>query len=83
MNPRNTPLPIDLIEEWGKDCTLQWVSEQIQNQIDDACIDGTITEDEINKSRGFERKVHLEFYKLLFQKMFNTNNFLNIHSCIY
>ena len=66
-NPRNTPLPADLIGEWGKDCTLQWVSEQIQNQIDDACIDGTITEDEINMSRGCERKVHLEFYKLLFQ----------------
>ena len=34
-NPRNTPLHMDLFGEWGKDCTLQWVSEQIQNQIDE------------------------------------------------
>ena len=45
--------------EWGKDCTLQWVSEQIQNQIDEEGNDANITEDEINMSRGCERKVHL------------------------
>ena len=56
-NPRNTPLPSDLLGEWGKDCTLEWVTEQIQNQIEDACIDSNITEDEINMCRGCERKV--------------------------
>ena len=58
-NPRNTPLPMDLSREWDKDCTLQWVSEQIQNQIDEEGNDANITEDEINMSRGCERKVHL------------------------
>lgn len=46
-NPRNTPLPTNLLGEWGKDCTLEWVDEQIQNQI----------EDEIKMCRGCERKV--------------------------
>ena len=58
-NPRNTPLLVDQIGERGKDCTLQWVRERIQNQIDDACIDANIIDDEINMSRGCERKMHL------------------------
>ena len=29
-NTRNTPLPSYLLGEWGKDCTLEWVTEQIQ-----------------------------------------------------
>jgi hypothetical protein len=52
--------------EWGKYCTLEWVTKQIQNQIEDAGIDSNITEDEINMSRGCEIKVQLEFYKMLF-----------------
>ena len=59
LNPMNTPLPIDLSREWGKDCTLERVSEQIKNQIDEEGNDANITEDEINMSRGCERKVHL------------------------
>ena len=58
-NPRNTPLPMDLSREWGKYCTLQWVSEQIQNKINEEGNDANITEDEINMFRGWERKVHL------------------------
>jgi hypothetical protein len=56
-NPRNTPFPNGIQGEWGKDCTLEWVTEQIQNQIEDAGIDSKIIEDEINMSRGCERKV--------------------------
>jgi predicted Fe-S protein YdhL (DUF1289 family) len=74
-NLRNTPLPSDLLGEWGKDCTLEWVTEQIPNQIEDACIDSNITEDEINMCRGCERKVLLEFYKMLFPYSFDTINF--------
>ena len=59
--PRNNPLPTDLFWEWGKDCTLEWVTEQIQNQIEDTSFDSNITEDEVNMSRGCERKVQLEF----------------------
>jgi hypothetical protein len=77
-NPRNTPLPSDLLREWGKDHTLEWVNEQIQNQIEDACIDSNITEDEINMCRGCERKVQLEFYKMLFPCNFDTINYFNI-----
>ena len=58
-NPRNTPLPMDLSREWGKYCTLQWVSEQIQNQIDEEGNDANKEEDEIKMSRGCERKLHL------------------------
>ena len=55
-NPRNTPFPTDMQGEWGKDCTLEWVAEQIQNQIEDAAsIDSKIIEDEINMTRGCER----------------------------
>jgi predicted Fe-S protein YdhL (DUF1289 family) len=81
-NPRNTPLPSDLLGEWGKDCTLEWVTEQIQNQIEDACIDSNITEDEINMCRGCERKVQLEFYKMLFPYSFDTINYFNIRHYI-
>ena len=77
-NPRNTPLSSDLLGEWGKDCTLEWVTEQIQNQIEDACIDSNITEDEINMCRGCERKVQLKFYKRLFPYNFDTINYFNI-----
>ena len=56
-NPRNTSLPNDILGEWGKDCTLEWVTEQIQNQIEDACIALNITEDEVKMCRGCERKV--------------------------
>ena len=28
-NPRNTPLPSNMLGEWGKDYTLEWVNEQI------------------------------------------------------
>ena len=41
LNPRNTPLPTDMLGEWGKDFPLEWVNEQIQNQIEDAGIDST------------------------------------------
>ena len=47
-NPRNTPFLADMQGEWGKDFTLEWVIEQIQNQIEDASIYSNITEDEIN-----------------------------------
>ena len=58
-NPRNTPIPMDLFGEWEKYCTLLWVSEQIQNKIDEEGNDENITKDEINMSKGCERKVHL------------------------
>ena len=41
-NPRTTPLPTDFLGEWRKDCTLEWVTEKIQNQIEDAGIDSNI-----------------------------------------
>ena len=82
LNPRNTPLPTDLLGEWGKDCPLEWVNEQIQNQIEDGDIDSNITEDEINMCRGCERKVQLEFYKILFPYSFDTINNFNIHRYI-
>jgi len=78
INPRNTPFPIDLQGEWGKECTLERVTEQIQNQIEDASINSNITEDEINMSRGCERKVHMEFYIMLFPYSFDTINHFNI-----
>jgi hypothetical protein len=82
-NPRNTPLPSDILGEWVKDCTLELVIEQIQNQIEDECIYSNITEDEINMCRGFERKVQLEFYKMLFAYNFDTINYFNIHHYIF
>jgi predicted Fe-S protein YdhL (DUF1289 family) len=81
-NPRNTPLPTDLLGECGKDCTLEWVTEQIQNQIEDAGIDSNITEDEINMCRGCERNIQLEFYKMLFPYSFDTINYFNIRHSI-
>ena len=29
LNLRNIALPTNLLGEWGKDCTLEWVNEQI------------------------------------------------------
>ena len=81
-NPRNTPFPTYLQGEWGKYCTLEWVTKQIQNQREDAGIDSNITEDEINMSRGCERKVPLGFYKMLFPYNFDTINYFNIHHYI-
>jgi hypothetical protein len=81
-NPRNTPLPSDLPGEWEKDCTLEWVTKQIQNQIEDSCIDSNIIEDEINMCRECERKVQLEFYKMLFPYSFDTINSFNIRHYI-
>lgn len=40
-----------MLGEWGKDCTLEYFTEQIQNQIEDACIYSNITKDEINMCR--------------------------------
>ena len=54
FNLRNISLPVDLSGEWGKDCTLQWITEQIQNRMDEEGIDANITKDEINISRGCE-----------------------------
>ena len=39
LNPMNTPLPTDLLGEWGKYCTLQSINEEIQNLIEDVGID--------------------------------------------
>ena len=50
---------MDLSGEWGNDFTLEWVSEKIQNQIDEEGNYANITEDETNMSRECERKVHL------------------------
>ena len=85
MNPRNTPLPTDLLGEWGKDCPLEWVNEQIQNQIEDEDIDSNIIEDEINMCRGHKRNVHLEFYKILSPYSFGTINNFNIrrYTCFH
>ena len=82
MNPRNTPLPTNLLGEWGKDYLLEWVNEQIQNQIEDAGIDSNITKDEINMCRRCERNIQLEFYKILFPYNFDTINNFNIHRYI-
>ena len=82
LNPRNTPLPTDLLGERGKDCSLEWVNEQIQNQIEDGDIDSNITKDEIHMCRGCERNVQLEFYKILFPYSFDTINSFNIHRYI-
>ena len=82
MNPRNTPLPTDLLGEWGEDCPLEWVNDQIQNQIEDGDIKSNITEDEINMCRGCERKVQLDFYKMLFPYSFDTINYFNIRHYI-
>lgn len=81
-NPSNTLFPTDLQGEWGKDCKLEWVIEQIQNQIEVAGMDSNITEDEINMSRGCEIKVELKFYKMLFRYSFDTINYFNIHHYI-
>ena len=43
LNPRNTPLPTNLLGEWGKGCKLDCVIEQIQNKIEDVGIDSNIT----------------------------------------
>lgn len=83
LNPSNTPFPIDLQGEWGKYCTLGWVTEQIQNQIEDTGIDSNITKDEINMSRGCERNVQLEFYRMLFPYSFDTINYFNIHHLFF
>jgi hypothetical protein len=32
-----------MLEEWGKDCTLEQVTEQIQNKIENEGIDSNIT----------------------------------------
>ena len=77
-NLRNTPVPKDLLGEWGKDFTLECVTKQIQNQIEDACIYSNIIEYEINMCRGCERKVQLEFCKMLFPYSFDTINYFNI-----
>ena len=66
----------------GKDCLLEWVNEQIQNQIEDGDIDSNIIEDEINMCRVCERKVQLEFYKISFPYSFDTINNFNIHRYI-
>ena len=60
-NRRNTPLPTDLLGEWSKYCTLECMTEQFQNQIEDTCIDSNILEDGITISRGCERNVQLKF----------------------
>ena len=78
----NTPLPTDLLGECNQDCSQEWVNEQIQNKIEDGDIDSKITEDEINMCRGCERKVQLEFYKILFPYSFDTINSFNIHRSI-
>jgi hypothetical protein len=65
-NPRNTPLPIDMLGEWGKDCTLEWVTEQIENKIEDVGIVSNITEDEINMCRGCEKRYNWNFKKCCF-----------------
>jgi hypothetical protein len=65
-----------------KDFTLEWVTKQIQNQIEDAGINSNITEDEINMYRGCERKVQMEFYKMLFPYIFYTINYINIQHYI-
>ena len=31
LNPSNTPLPTDLLGEWGKYCTIGWVTEQMKS----------------------------------------------------
>ena len=36
-----------MLGEWGKYWSLEWVNEQIQNQIEYAGIDSSITEDEL------------------------------------
>ena len=82
MNPRNTPLSTNLLGEWSKDCPLEWVNEKIRNQIEDGDIDSNITEDEIKMCRGCERKVQLEFYKILFPYSFDIINSFNIHRSI-
>ena len=82
LNPMNTPLPTNLLGEWGKYCTLKWVYEQIQNQIEDAGTDSNIIEYEINMCRGCERKVQLEFYQILFPYNFDTIDYFNIRHCI-
>ena len=45
LNPRNTPLPTDLLGEWGKDWTLEWVTEKIPNQIEETSINSKLIED--------------------------------------
>ena len=54
---------MDLYGKWGKDCTLQWITEQIQNRMDEEGINANITKDEINISRGCQRKVKHEILK--------------------
>ena len=76
----------------GKDCTLQWITEQIQNQMDEEGIDANITKDEINISRGCERKVKHEIIqecclkllkKMLFEYIHQTINYLIMNNRIY
>ena len=59
----------------GKYCTLQLVSEQIQNQLEEG-IDEKKIEDEINISRGCERKLHLEFLQ-------NISSIHCLHDCLF
>ena len=63
LNQRNIQLPTDLSGEWVNYCTLQWITEQIQNRMDEEGIDANITKYEINISRGCERKVKHEIIK--------------------
>jgi hypothetical protein len=82
LNTWNTPLPTDLLGESSKDCLLECVNEQIQNQIEDGDIYSNIIEDEINMCRGSKRRVQLEFYKILFPYSFDTINSFNNHRSI-
>jgi len=60
----------------------QKLHTRIQNQIEDACIDSNKTKDELNMSRGCERKVQLESYIMLFPYNFDSINYINIRHYI-
>ena len=84
LNPRNIPLPTYLSGEWGKVSTLQWITEEIQNQMDEEGTDANITKDEINISRGCERKVKHEILKKkLLEYIDQTINYLIMNNRIY
>ena len=78
-SPRNAQFPIDMQGEWAKYCTVEQVTKQIQNQIEYVGIDSNILKNEIDMCRGCERKVQLEFYRMLFPYNFDTINYFNIH----
>lgn len=59
-NPRNTSLPTDISGQWGKECTIEWVSKQIQKRIDEEGIDANIIEYEINMCIGCETRVNFD-----------------------